>query len=742
MKMENNINAPKDGTIKTIRVQQGDAVMEGDHIVATVRGEGLRQGRNVFVVEIGAHSGYAIVNVGWDSAEVRIECREESNVIPVGVTAFGRVSVYPRDGAYQLYCTSLHADGIGDLYVAFEQLKEKLQAEGLFDAAHKRPLPRYPRRIAIVTSSAGAAVHDMIRILGHRWPMTKVVLLPVRVQGVEAPPEIVGAIKYANRHKVADLIITGRGGGSIEDLWAFNDERVVRAIYDSELPVISAVGHEPDVTIAAYVADVRASTPSNAAELAVPDINDIRDQLESLDIRQNQAVRKQLSGMRTKLDDIKSRRVLQNPMAYVDVKRAELDYVRDRIIAAADRVNAENRNKFSAMLDQLGIDQPRWEALTSFDEIDKFVDEVGFPVLIRPSYVLSGAAMNVCYDKEQMHVFLGAAAKVSKEYPVVVSQFMQNTKEIEFDAVAKNGEIYEYAISEHVEFAGVHSGDATLVFPAQNIYLATARRIKQISKKIAKELNISGPFNIQYLAKNNEVKVIECNLRASRSFPFVSKVVKRNFIETATKIMLGESVQKADSSDFDIDHIGVKASQFSFARLHRADPILSVDMSSTGEVGCIGTDFNDALLKSLYSVGFHKPEKGVLVSSGDVRGKVDLLDSCKLLQEKGLKIYATAGTQQFLADNGVKAEKVDWPDEQQNGGVNIADLMKEHSIDLVVNIPKNHTHRELTNGYKIRRSAIDHNIPLLTNARLASAFLHATCAKEMSDIQIKSWQEY
>ena len=402
---------------------------------------------------------------------------------------------------------------------------------------------------------------------------------------------------------------------------------------------------------------------------------------------------------------------------------------------------AENRNKFSAMLDQLGIDQPRWEALTSYDEIDKFVDEVGFPVLIRPSYVLSGAAMNVCYDKEQMHTFLGAAAKVSKEYPVVVSQFMQNTKEIEFDAVAKNGEIYEYAISEHIEFAGVHSGDATLVFPAQNIYLATARRIKQISKKIAKELNISGPFNIQYLAKNNEVKVIECNLRASRSFPFVSKVVKRNFIETATKIMLGEQVQRADSSDFDIDHIGVKASQFSFARLHRADPILSVDMSSTGEVGCLGTDFNDALLAALYSVGFHKPEKGVLVSSGDVRGKVDLLDSCKMLQEKGLKIYATNGTQKFLADNGVTAERVSWPDEHTNDA-NITELMQDHKIDLVINIPKNHTHRELTNGYKIRRSAIDHNIPLLTNARLASAFIHASCVREMDDIQIKSWQEY
>ena len=402
---------------------------------------------------------------------------------------------------------------------------------------------------------------------------------------------------------------------------------------------------------------------------------------------------------------------------------------------------AENRNKFSAMLDQLGIDQPRWEALTSYEEIDKFVDEVGFPVLIRPSYVLSGAAMNVCYDKERMHTFLGAAAKVSKEHPVVVSKFLQNVKEIEFDAVAKNGEIIEYGISEHIEFAGVHSGDATMVFPAQNIYVATARRIKQISRKIAKELNISGPFNIQYLAKSNDVKVIECNLRASRSFPFVSKVLKRNFIETATKIMLGEPVEKPDSAVFDVDHVGVKASQFSFARLHRADPVLGVDMSSTGEVGCLGNTFDDALLLSLYSVGFHKPEKGVLVSSGDAKGKVDLLESCKLMQEKGLRIYATEGTQKFLAENGVTATAVNWPDET-HAKEDINDLIQEHKIDLVINIPKNQTRRELTNGYKIRRSAIDHNIPLLTNARLASAFIRAACSKEMGDIAIKSWQEY
>ncbi|MBQ3616553.1 MAG: carbamoyl-phosphate synthase (glutamine-hydrolyzing) large subunit [Bacteroidales bacterium] len=401
---------------------------------------------------------------------------------------------------------------------------------------------------------------------------------------------------------------------------------------------------------------------------------------------------------------------------------------------------AENRRKFSAMLDQLGIDQPRWEALTSYDEIDKFIDEVGFPVLIRPSYVLSGAAMNVCYTKEQMHEFLGLAAKVSKEYPVVVSQFMQNTKEIEFDAVAKNGEIIEYAISEHVEFAGVHSGDATLVFPAQNIYLATARAIKQISKKIAKELNISGPFNIQYLAKQNNVKVIECNLRASRSFPFVSKVLGRNFIETATKIMLDEPVEKLDSSTYDVDHVGVKASQFSFARLHKADPVLGVDMSSTGEVGCLGNDFNEALMNALLSVGFKVPEKGVLVSSGDAKGKVDLLEPCKMLQDKGVKIFATAGTSKFLAENGIKSETLCWPDEQ--GGENIMQAIADHKIDLVINIPKNQTKRELTNGYKIRRAAIDHNIPLMTNARLAKAFISAFCQKDINDIAIKSWQEY
>ena len=400
---------------------------------------------------------------------------------------------------------------------------------------------------------------------------------------------------------------------------------------------------------------------------------------------------------------------------------------------------AENRNKFSAMLDQLGIDQPRWKELTTEADIDKFIDEVGFPVLIRPSYVLSGAAMNVCHSREQMHRFLAQAAKVSKEYPVVVSVFMQNAKEIEFDAVARNGEIVEYAISEHIEYAGVHSGDATLVFPAQKIYMATARRIKQISAKIAKELNISGPFNIQYLAKDNDVKVIECNLRASRSFPFVSKVLKHNFIETATRIMLGEQVGKIDSSTFDIDYIGVKASQFSFARLHKADPVLGVDMSSTGEVGCLGHDFDEALLNAMLSVGHQVPAGAVLVSSGDVKGKVDMLDACRLLYRAGHKIYATQGTARFLNENGVEAREVCWPDEE---GENVLDLIANHGVDLVINIPKNHTKRELTNGYHIRRHAIDHNIPLLTNARLASAFVKAFIAKPVSSIAITPWKEY
>ncbi len=405
---------------------------------------------------------------------------------------------------------------------------------------------------------------------------------------------------------------------------------------------------------------------------------------------------------------------------------------------------AENRNKFSHMLDLLGIDQPAWQELTSLDDVKKFVEKVGYPVLVRPSYVLSGAAMNVCYNEEELEEFLKMAAQVSKEYPVVVSQFLQNTKEIEFDAVAQNGEIVEYAISEHIEFAGVHSGDATLVFPAQKIYFATMRRIKIISRKIAKELNISGPFNIQFLARNNEVKVIECNLRASRSFPFVSKVLKRNFIETATRIMLDAPYTKPDKSAYDIDRIGVKASQFSFSRLHKADPVLSVDMSSTGEVGCLGDDFDEALLNAMIAVGFKIPskEKGVMVSSGAMKSKVDLLDASRILYSKGYKIYATAGTAAFLNAHGVKAESVYWPDERHDSENNVMKMIADHSFDLIINIPKNHSKRELTNGYKIRRAAIDHNIPLITNARLASAFIEAFCNLSPEDIQIKSWQEY
>ena len=401
---------------------------------------------------------------------------------------------------------------------------------------------------------------------------------------------------------------------------------------------------------------------------------------------------------------------------------------------------AENRHKFSSMLDQLGVDQPAWQELTSMDDVQAFVAKVGFPVLVRPSYVLSGAAMNVCYDGTELENFLKMAAKVSKEYPVVVSQFLQNAKEIEFDAVAQNGEIVEYAISEHVEFAGVHSGDATLVFPAQKIYYETARQIKRVSRKIAKELNISGPFNMQFLAKNNEVKVIECNLRASRSFPFVSKVLKRNFIETATRIMLDAPYEKWDSSNFDVDWIGVKASQFSFSRLHNADPVLSVDMSSTGEVGCIGDDFSEALLTSMISVGYSLPQKNVMVSSGDSKSKVDLLEACRTLQATGYNIYATGGTHKFLEENGVKAIMVSWPDEKADN--NIMQLIANHTFELIVNIPKNHSRRELTNGYKIRRAAIDHNIPLITNARLASAFIEAFCKLKEADIAIKSWQEY
>lgn len=401
---------------------------------------------------------------------------------------------------------------------------------------------------------------------------------------------------------------------------------------------------------------------------------------------------------------------------------------------------AENRDKFSAMLDKLGIDQPAWRALTSMDDIKEFVDNVGYPVLVRPSYVLSGAAMNVCYNDEELARFLEKATEVSKEYPVVVSKFMQDTKEIEFDAVADHGKIVEYAISEHIEYAGVHSGDATMVFPAQQIYFSTIRQIKKISRKIAQELNISGPFNIQYLAKDRSVKVIECNLRASRSFPFVSKVLKRNFIETATKIMLDAPYEAADKSEFDIDRIGVKASQFSFARLQNADPVLGVDMSSTGEVGCLGDDFNEALINALIATGYTLPKESVMISSGGVKGKVEMLEPCRMLQDKGYRIYATEGTAKFLNDNGVKAIKVSWPDEE--GENNLLDMIAEHKFDLIVNVPKNHTSRELTNGYRIRRGATDHNIPLMTNVRLAKAFIEAFCTLPIEEVKIKSWQEY
>ncbi len=403
---------------------------------------------------------------------------------------------------------------------------------------------------------------------------------------------------------------------------------------------------------------------------------------------------------------------------------------------------AENRHKFSAMLDQLGIDQPAWKELTSIEDMEEFVAKVGYPVLVRPSYVLSGAAMNVCYNEEELKEFLQMAKEVSKEFPVVVSQFMLDTKEIEFDAVAKNGEVVEYAISEHIEFAGVHSGDATLVFPAQKIYFETARRIKRISRQIAKELNISGPFNIQYLAKNNEIKVIECNLRASRSFPFVSKILKRNFIETATRIMLDAPYSQPDKSAFDIDWIGVKASQFSFSRLHKADPVLGVDMSSTGEVGCMGDDFNEALLNAMIAVGFSIPKKAVMFSTGAAKSKVELLESSRMLQKKGYQIYATSGTATFLNAHGVNTTPVFWPDERPDAENNVMKMIADHKFDLIVNIPKNHTKRELTNGYKIRRGAIDHNIPLITNARLASAFVNAFCEMNEKDIQIKPWQEY
>lgn len=403
--------------------------------------------------------------------------------------------------------------------------------------------------------------------------------------------------------------------------------------------------------------------------------------------------------------------------------------------------NAEDRHKFSSMLDELGIDQPRWRELTSMTDIHEFVEEVGYPVLVRPSYVLSGAAMNVCSNDDELERFLKLAANVSKQHPVVVTEFIEHAKEIEMDAVAQNGEIKVYAISEHIEFAGVHSGDATIQFPPQKLYVETARRIKKISSQIAKALNISGPFNIQYLAKNNDIKVIECNLRASRSFPFVSKVLKLNFIELATKVMLGIPVEKPNKSAFDLDYVGIKASQFSFSRLQGADPVLGVDMSSTGEVGCIGDDTSEAILKSMLSVGYKIPKKSVLLSTGSAKQKADMLDAATALYNKGYKLYATGGTYKYLVENNVPAIRVFWPSEEGQHPQAL-DMLHNKEIDLVVNIPKNLTTQELSNGYKIRRASIDLNIPLLTNARLASAFIDAISKYTIDDIEIKSWDEY
>ena len=408
---------------------------------------------------------------------------------------------------------------------------------------------------------------------------------------------------------------------------------------------------------------------------------------------------------------------------------------------AEDIDNAEDRHKFSAMLDELGIDQPRWQELTSLSDIDQFIAEVGFPVLVRPSYVLSGAAMNVCSNQEELYRFLDLAADVSKEHPVVVSQFIEHAKEVEIDAVAQRGEIVAYAISEHIEFAGVHSGDATIQFPGQKLYVETVRRIKRISRQIAEALHISGPFNIQFLAKGNEIKVIECNLRASRSFPFVSKVLKINFIELATRIMLGQRVEKPNKSAFDLDYVGIKASQFSFARLQKADPVLGVDMMSTGEVGCLGDDTNEAVLKSMLSVGYRIPERSVLLSTGGYKQKVDMLDAAQLLHNKGYALYATQGTHDMLAENGIPSTLVFWPTDEGKQPQAL-DLLHERKIDMVVNINKNLTAGELTNGYRLRRAAIDLNIPLLTNARLASAFITAFCTLPIEDLQIKSWAEY
>ena len=402
--------------------------------------------------------------------------------------------------------------------------------------------------------------------------------------------------------------------------------------------------------------------------------------------------------------------------------------------------NAEDRDKFSAMLDRIGVDQPEWSALTSMEDINAFVEKVGFPVLVRPSYVLSGAAMNVCSNQEELERFLQLAANVSQKHPVVVSQFIEHAKEVEMDAVAKDGEIIAYAISEHIEFAGVHSGDATIQFPPQKLYVETVRRIKRISREIARELKISGPFNIQFLARDNDIKVIECNLRASRSFPFVSKVLKINLIELATQVMLGIPVEKPDKNLFDLDYVGIKASQFSFNRLQKADPVLGVDMASTGEVGCLGDDTNCAILKAMLSVGYRIPEKSVLLSTGGPKQKVEMLQAARQLQKKGYKIYATGGSSKFLTENGVENTRVYWPSEEDQPQA--LDMLHRKEIDMVVNIPKNLTSGELTNGYKIRRAAIDLNIPLITNARLASAFINAFCTMSVDDLQIKSWAEY
>ncbi len=419
-----------------------------------------------------------------------------------------------------------------------------------------------------------------------------------------------------------------------------------------------------------------------------------------------------------------------------------LDNARVNILGTSAKSidNAEDRHKFSSMLDRLHIDQPRWMELTSLQEVHGFVDKVGYPVLVRPSYVLSGAAMNVCSNDEELKNFLQLAAEVSQKHPVVVSEFIENAKEIEFDAVADKGEIVTYAISEHVEFAGVHSGDATIQFPPQRLYVETARKIKKVSREIACALNISGPFNIQFLAKDNKIRVIECNLRASRSFPFVSKVLKINFIELATKVMLGLKVEKPHKSAFDLDYVGIKASQFSFSRLQKADPVLGVDMSSTGEVGCLGDNFYEALLTAMLAVGYTIPKKNVLFSTGPARSKVELLESARLLHEKGYNLFATGGSQKFLEENGVPATLVYWPNEDKSP--NTIELIQNKQIDLVVNIPKNLSPGELRNGYYIRRTSIDFNVPLITNSRLASAFINAFCNVDIDQIEIKAWNEY